>query len=202
MKEKEKTLVTPRALAVRIDRFMHDFDPYEYADQVDDPETNIEIWARDIANGDAQYIIEELALISPAENVLTKEDFIERNDILDGLNRFERSAKGDVGIQNVCFYLFKGEGEAAKRKMREQLNNRILTAAHTGVVYHQKGDHFSVLDLDQCVAYRIEGGPFSVFDFNRFTANEYRDKEFIRDMLNDNALYTLYEADKIGRGIA
>ena len=45
------------ALAIKIDEFMHDFDPYAYADQVTDREAQVKTISDDLEKGEAGYMV-------------------------------------------------------------------------------------------------------------------------------------------------
>ena len=44
-------------LAIKIDEFMHDFDPYAYADQVTDREEQVKTISDDLEKGEAGYMV-------------------------------------------------------------------------------------------------------------------------------------------------
>ena len=60
-------------LAVKIDAFAKSFNPYGYADDVDNPEANIDMIATDIRNGEVEYLAEFLAPIIMDEDGLSEE---------------------------------------------------------------------------------------------------------------------------------
>ena len=57
----ERTLLeelpSSMALAIKIDEFMHDFDPYAYADQVTDREAQVKTISDDLEKGEAGYMV-------------------------------------------------------------------------------------------------------------------------------------------------
>lgn len=77
--EKDHMSRSAKKLAIAIDRFTREHDPYEYADQVEDSEENVQKIATDIENGNAGYLTDYLQDINP-ENA--EDDEIKRAQAL------------------------------------------------------------------------------------------------------------------------
>lgn len=101
-------------LAMEIDQFAQDYDPYGYGDAIDDSEQALQELAEDITNGNVTYLIEYhqdiLEEFSPAE--LEPGDYERVQEIIKKLEKFVP----DVAKQNSIDALMQ---DAKQRKQEK-----------------------------------------------------------------------------------
>ena len=88
----EQSLTPADRLADEIDNFMHDFDPHEYNDQVEDRQAQVDIISKDLQTGEAGYITSYLQEII-SQGAGTTEEQQKAQELIAQIQEYKPLAK-------------------------------------------------------------------------------------------------------------